>query len=101
MWRWWTIEDLKDAHARRVPRTKLNNVQPVQRLSHPTTHAGGAKLNNKHSPNPVQTKLNRLTPPMPPLTKLNNVPAMGKLPQAELHNPMTWNGTAADTGTPS
>ena len=93
--------DLKDAHARQVPRTKLNNVHPVQRMLHPTTHAERAELNNKPSPNLVQTKLNRLTPPMPPLAKLNNVPALGKLlHQAELNNTMTWNGIAADIGTP-
>ena len=76
MWRWWTREALKDAHTRLVTETKLNNVQPVQRLSHPTTHAGKAELNNKPSHKPVQTKLNKLTHPMPPPTKLNNVPAV-------------------------
>ena len=91
---------LRDAHAKLVPRTKLNNVHPVQRMTHQTTHAERAELNNKPSHNLVQTKLNRLTPPMPPLAKLNNVPALGKLlHQAELNNTMTWNGIAADIGT--
>ena len=101
MWRGWTKGDLRDAHARLVPVTELNNVQPGQSMFHQTSHAGRAELNHKQRPKPVQTELNRLTPPTPPLTKLNNVPAMVQLHQAKLNNPMTWNGTAADTGTPS
>ena len=70
---------LRDAHGKLVPRTKLNNVHPMQRMTHPTTHAERAELNNKPSPSLVQTKLNRLTLPMPPLAKLNNVPTLGPL----------------------
>ena len=67
---------LRDAHAKLVPRTKLNNVHPV---TYQTPHTERAELNNKPSPSLVQTKLNRLTLPTPPLAKLNNVPTLGPL----------------------
>ena len=70
---------LRDAHAKLVPRTKLNNVHPVQRMTRQAPHTERAELNNKPSPSLVQTKLNRLTLPTPPLAKLNNVPTLGPL----------------------
>ena len=97
MWRGWNRGDLRDAHARLVPVTELNNVQPAQSMLHLPTHAGKAKLNHKQRTKPVQTKLNRLAPTMPLLTKLNNARVMH---QTKLNSLQTWNGLAVDTGTP-
>ena len=79
------------AHARLVPVTELNNVQPGQSMFHQT------ELNHKQRPKPVQTKLNRLASTMPLLTKLNNAPVMH---QTKLNSLQFWNGLVVDTGTP-
>ena len=69
------MQDQKNAHAKLVPRSKLNNVQLGQSMCHPTMHTKRAKLNTQARPQFVQAKLNKLTPPEPPLTKLNLVTA--------------------------